>query len=44
MGLEDITKTMKAEKAEIRDGEGGEYRVDGYPGVGFSFSSQTGGT
>jgi valyl-tRNA synthetase len=44
MGLEDITKTMKAEKAEIRDGEGGAYRVDGYPSVGFSFASQTGGT
>jgi len=44
MGLKDITKTMKAEKAEIRDGEGGEYRVDGYPSVGFSFASRTDGT
>jgi valyl-tRNA synthetase len=44
VGLEDITKTMKAETLEIRDGGGGEFRVDGYPGVSFSFASQTGGT
>jgi valyl-tRNA synthetase len=44
MGLEDITKTMKAETVEVREGVGGEFRVDGYPSVGFSFSSRTGGT
>jgi valyl-tRNA synthetase len=43
MGLEDISKTMKAETVEVREGEGREYSVDGYPRVGFSLISRTDG-
>ncbi|MFB0557509.1 MAG: class I tRNA ligase family protein, partial [Candidatus Bathyarchaeia archaeon] len=44
LGLEDISATVKADDVEVLEGEGGDFWVDGYPGVRFSFPSQTAGT
>ncbi|MEE8355057.1 MAG: class I tRNA ligase family protein, partial [Candidatus Bathyarchaeia archaeon] len=38
LGIEDISATMKSENVEVLEGEGGEYVVEGYEGVRFSFS------
>jgi len=43
LGLGDISATVKAEDVEVLEGEGGEFGVDGYPGVRFSFPSRTDG-
>jgi valyl-tRNA synthetase len=40
LGIEDISATMKSENVEVHEGEGGEYTVEGYEGVRFSFSVQ----
>jgi len=36
-GIDDLSATMKAENAEIHEGEGGEHEVEGYADVRFDF-------
>jgi valyl-tRNA synthetase len=43
-GLDDVSATVKADEVEVLEGKGGEFEVDGYPGVRFSFPTGTGGT
>ncbi len=40
LGIEDIAATLKSESVEIQEEEGGEYPIEGYEGVRFSFSVQ----
>jgi len=44
LGLEDISATVKADDVEMIEGKEGEFEVEGYPEVSFSFSTGTGGT
>jgi len=38
-GSADISATVKAEKIEVVKGEGGDFEVEGYPNICFSFLS-----
>jgi valyl-tRNA synthetase len=43
-GIDDILATVKASNVEVLESKGGEFEVDGYSGIRFSFSTGIDGT